>query len=85
MSTRSKVQKVPVTERALMKRINRSLAKRAVPEMLMKNRPRRGSYGAVGEFYIVDMKRRSLSRTNVDLVAVALEEHVLEEWEELVR
>lgn len=86
---RRDVDKVPVTMRALLQRINRKLAKK--DEQLMMSR---GAYRAdVGGHFIVhhelgkgrgNWRSRALVRTHVDPVKLGRDLGVLAPWERVV-
>jgi hypothetical protein len=72
---------VPVTERALIQRINRAL--RQDDQIL---RQARGEHARreLGNFYIVDVGRNFLAAQHVDLEALARELGVLKAYEHIV-
>jgi hypothetical protein len=71
-----------VSERALMARVNRSLADSY--EMVKKAR---GTYARqqLGEFYLLDFNRNAIMRQNLDLEDFAREIKVLLPYEKLHR
>jgi hypothetical protein len=73
-------QKAPVTARALIHRINRRLEEK-------QQMVRRGGEGrtrnALGEYYVIDLKRNVVIRQHVDLQVLCLEVDVLRPWEQL--
>ena len=74
--------KVPVTNRALIQRINRAL----VPQNQVL-RARRGSGGwspDVGDYFTIDLEQKAIARTNLDLVEFARKLGVLDPWETLI-
>jgi hypothetical protein len=86
--TKAKPMKVPVTERALMQRVNRKLAKE--DQMIRKSRPfyDHGSRTPIfdqntGEFFRINTARNWLVEGHVDLEVLARELGVLAAWEEL--
>jgi hypothetical protein len=72
--------KVPVSERAVMQRINRLLAKDG--EMLKKSRPSK-FHNRLGDFYRLDVQHNAIIEMNVNLEALAQEKNVLAKWEVL--
>jgi len=76
MGTRQKEQKIPITKRALVQRINRLLRKR--------NEALRGKRGAnTGEYYLVDFTRNALIQDDVSLDKLGRELDVLKPYERL--
>jgi hypothetical protein len=75
-----KERKVIVSERALIQRLNRALAKD--DEILKKSRPREG-YNQVGDFYVVDFYKGYIVEMDVDIEALARKKGVLAKWEAL--
>ena len=72
-------KKVPVSERALLQRLNRSLAEQG--QMIRKaHRPDDSDTGA---FYCVDIHRNSLEASHIDLEEWARKAGVLRAWEEV--
>lgn len=82
---RKKAGKVPVSERALIGRINRKLRDRDPSETEVL-RKARGSLAKsqVGEFYVINASRGSLLQAHVDLESFARELGALQPFEELV-
>ncbi len=83
---KAKLDKAPVSERALLQRINRRLA--ADNEVVKKSRPvydqGRPVYSSdLGEFFRINLLRNFLVEGNVDLEALGRELGVLREWESL--
>jgi len=75
-----KGQKVPVTRRALIQRINRIILAAGSEQL----KSARGQAAAtLGHYYIVDLKRNSVARKDVDVTALAREMGVLQPWEQL--
>lgn len=72
--------KIPVSERALVARINRKLRQDA--EALHRSRGTR-FWSDLGDYYIVDFRRNSLVRGHVDIEELAHELGVLKPWESL--
>ena len=70
--------KVPVSERALVQRINRHLRKEG--QVLKKLRGERW-HGDLGDYYIVDEHRNIVAASHVNPVALAQEIGVLAAWE----
>jgi hypothetical protein len=76
MGTKQKDQKVPITKRALVQRINRHLRKR--------NEALRGKRGPnTGEYYLVDFKRNTLIEDAVAVETLGRELGVLKPYERL--
>jgi hypothetical protein len=81
-----KSKKVPVNERALLKRVNRKLE--ADLEVVRKSRPfydgERPYYDQnTGMFYRVDLSRNFLVESDVNLEELAREIGALKTWEQL--
>jgi len=72
---------VPVTQRALMQRLNRALRPR--DEMVRQARGDRARQD-LGDFYVVDAHRNVVVRQGIDLEAFAREMGVLKGYERLV-
>lgn len=75
-----KGEKVQVSERALMQRINRVLAKDG--ERLHKRRGA-GHHQDTGDFYIIDIRRNFLAQKDVDIETLGRKKGVLADWEAL--
>jgi len=78
-----KTKKVPVTERALFARVDRTLRKRG--EMLRRSRV--GSTRAlldVGRYYVLDVDRGAVVGHNINLEKYARELGVMQDFESLV-
>lgn len=81
------MKRIPVTERALIQRINRKLIKKN--EVLKKTPPERGKEGIstvrwnYGDYYILDQTRNQVSRGHLDLESFGRELGALGEWEQL--
>ena len=77
-------RRVPVSERALVQRINRALAKDEwePPPILKKTRGARALVD-LGEFYVIDQRRNLIVEKDVDLERYGRELGALEDWEEL--
>lgn len=73
-------QKAPVSERALLQRINRKL--RREDEVLKVSRTAR-MVSSVGRYYVVDVLRNIVSCQHVDPESLGRDLGVLREWEEL--
>ena len=76
----SSVATVPVSERALLQRINRKLAHD--DEKVVKARGR--AVFDCGRFYTIDWRRGFLLHKDIDLEAQGRELGVLAKWEKLV-
>ena len=72
--------KIKVGEAALMKRINRVLAKEGYAGQKLK-KARRGQDSSLGDYYIVDHEMNSLVERHVDLDACGRELGVLAGYE----
>jgi len=72
-------EKVRVSERAVLQRINRVLARDG--EKLKK--ARETYLHTLGRFYILDQDHDFVIKKDVDLEALAREKHVLAKWEVL--
>jgi len=73
--------KIEVSDRALMARINRKLAKEG--QKLKKTQPTSKWASELGEFYIVDEKLNTIDATHVDLEKLASELSVLKAGERI--
>lgn len=73
-------EKVPVSERALVQRVNRKLAPER--EVVKKARGQRMQMEA-GTFYRIDLQRNFLVESDVDLEALGRDLGVLNPWESL--
>lgn len=71
---------VPVTERALVQRINRQLTKKG---QMLKAARGRGAKEEVGYWYLVDTERNILLSHHCNVVEVAKELDVIYPWESL--
>ena len=72
--------KVPVTERAVVQRLNRALR----PQEMVLKACRSGQWHAeLGDWYLVNFRYNAVYRKHVDLEAMAREEGVLKDWEEV--
>ena len=74
-------QKVTVSERAILARINRKLAKDN--EVVKKARTMR-TQNDMGDFYRLDLHRNCVIGHDVDLADLAAEIGVLRPWEQVV-
>jgi hypothetical protein len=75
-----KAEKVPVTVRALVQRINRTLGKKG--EKLLTARGE-GAREEVGDYYVINVDRNILMLHHVNLEALGRELDVLKPWETL--
>jgi hypothetical protein len=79
--------KVPVTERALIERLNRKLAKKQFSQRLHKTRGKhQKQMGQMGEYYIIEEHTNTIKDYRLGrerLVYIAREEGALAPWEEL--
>jgi hypothetical protein len=78
------VTKVPITERALLQRVNRALADDGKVVNRPRGKPRADGPGDLGAFFIVDLKKKAVVEKNVDLVKLAKKLEVLRDYEQLV-
>lgn len=76
-------EKVKVSERALMARINRKIKPDEL--QLKKCREDARGYDYLGEFYTIDFSNNTVDDTHIDLTAYAKELGVLAGHEELER
>jgi hypothetical protein len=75
-----KGQKVQITERALIQRINRKLAK----DMEQLKTARTESVERdVGKYFVLDLHRNAIIQTNVDPEELGRKIEVLQAWEEV--
>lgn len=88
--TKPKLQKVPISERALLARVNRSLAKddrvvRKSRVLIDRGRPGSEPYfnPATGEFYMIDTRFNGMVEDHIDLEDLGREIEVLKPWETL--
>ncbi len=72
-------QRVPITPKALIQRINRKL--RADGEVLKRARGHVAI--TLGEYFVVDVTRKFVAHHHVDLAELGRELGVLAEWESL--
>lgn len=72
---------VPVTERAIVQRINRCLK----PDLLQlkKCRNRGRWHDELGDYYLVDLNRNSINEKHVDLATMAKELKVISDFEQM--
>ena len=70
-------KKVQITERALVQRLNRKLAKEN--ELLRAGRGERD----LGRYFVVDTRRNLIVRKDVDLESLARDIGAIAPWEEL--
>ena len=74
-------EKVTVTARALLQRINRKLAPDLEKVMACKQSSR--SYNDLGDYYALDQNRNAIIAQHIDLEAWGREMGVLKDWEKL--
>lgn len=72
--------KISVSERAVIQRINRKL--RPHDEMLRKSRGGRAMQ-SVGDYYVVNFDRNYIAQQDVDVEGLARELAVLKPWEKV--
>ncbi len=80
MKTQKTVKKVPVSERAIVARIRRALAKQ---EMLLKRSRGQAAVHSMGEWYTVDY-HNILQYDNIDLGDLAKSLNVIAPYETIV-
>ena len=74
--------KKPVTESALMKRLNRHLAKL---DLNLRKCPTKSPwFKSLGSYYLIDVKQNAINGMNVDIAALARREGILKPFEEIV-
>ena len=72
--------KVTIQLRALIQRINRKLK----PDRVLKSSRRSAAMmHELGEYYVLDVKRRKVVERNVNLIRLAQEVGAIDGWEEL--
>lgn len=76
-----KKQKVPVTARALVQRINRALKKEH--QQVRATRGTGNMWITLGDFYVVDIQGHFIDSHHVDIEKLARNLDVIEAWEEL--
>jgi hypothetical protein len=76
----AKRRKVPVSERALVQRVNRKLKEKN--EKVLKSRSNGGGLTR-GEYYLLDTDHHALVHESVDLEGMGRELGVLKDWEAL--
>jgi hypothetical protein len=85
-STRTK-QKVGVSARALIQRVNRKLTdehqRLHVARLYRDSSNRRWENSNLGRYYVIDFYRNIIRDTHVDLEKLGRELRVLQPWEEL--
>lgn len=75
--------KAPVSERALIARINRALKREDDLAQLKTCREDSRAYSTCGRYYIVDHSRNTITATHVDLENLGRELGVLADHEEV--
>ncbi len=80
MVEKQKTERVPVSERALVQRINRKLSKQG--EMLRKSRGG-SAFNTLGDFYSIDIRSNSVASHSIDIEVWGRELAVLHPWEKL--
>ncbi len=78
---KAKVKKVPVSERAILARINRKLAKSE--QVVKKCRTDSRWYGECGNYYAIDLRTNCIQAKHIDLEDWAKELDVIEPFEEV--
>jgi hypothetical protein len=72
--------KAPVSQRALIQRLNRKLEKEG---LTVKKTSGKRAKVDLGEFFLLDLKRNSAVKLHVDLQKLGHEHGVLAEWERM--
>ena len=72
--------KVPVTQRALIQRINRALEKEG---QILKTTRGNKWRSSLGDYYVVDLNRNTMISTHVDLEELGREIKVLAPYESM--
>jgi len=75
-----KQTRVPVTERALVQRLNRSLA---ADGMQLKKTVGARAFATLGDYYVVDISRNFVVEKEIDIESLGRKRKVLAEWEVL--
>jgi hypothetical protein len=75
--------KAPITERALLQRVNRALADEGKAVSRPRGKPRADGPGPLGAFFMVDVKKKDVVQRNVDLVKLAKKLGAIKDYEEL--
>lgn len=78
-----RANRVPVTERALVQRINRALAKSGRHGQVMKKCRGQRAQLDLGRFYVLDIDRNLVIDTHVDVESLGRQLDVLHEYETL--
>jgi hypothetical protein len=79
----TKSKRVPVTERAVMQRINRKFRSEGGPLGREVKKTRGKAKDEIGDFYILDAQRGGVTTRFVNLEKLARELGVLADWEHL--
>ena len=74
--------KKPVTESALIKRLNRHLPREGLKLFQCKLNSR--GYHQLGDFYVVDTRINTVNATYVDIESLARKQGILKDYEEIV-
>ncbi|MBZ5527075.1 MAG: hypothetical protein LAN71_04110 [Acidobacteriia bacterium] len=74
----SKRQLVPVSERAIVQRLNRAMGKEG---LRLKKARSTQTETSVGEWYVIDITRNFVAQQDVDLAKLAKKWKVLAAWE----
>lgn len=72
--------KIGVTARSIIQRLNRRLAP---DQMIKSNRRSDRLTEQMGVYYVLDVKQKRVAQRNVDLVQLAKKLGVMDPWEEL--
>jgi len=76
------MEKVKVSERALIQRINRKL--KSEDQLLKVSRENSRSFSTLGRYFIVDIYRNFVISHDIDIVGLARELGALKEYEDLL-
>lgn len=74
-----KAKKVPVSERAILARINRKISGEG--RIIRKCRENSSGFSYLGRYHEVDVYKNTVTATHVDLESWAKEEGVLKDYE----
>lgn len=73
------MQKVPITERAAIQRINRKLK----PNGLIFKKSRSLAMASLGDYYVIDATRNAVKWSCLSLTSFGHKVGAIEEWEEV--
>lgn len=83
MGKKNAAIRAAVSERALIARINRALAKENDDRVLRKCREDSRSFRDLGHYYVVDISRNSIIDHHIEIEEMGRQWRVLKSWEEL--